>query len=81
MFRTLAVISLSLIGCGIGMILMANLYRTPANPHPFYHPIFLGHLGWKKEWWSRPGYILQRIGPILTTAGFLLGAISYFMRW
>lgn len=81
MTKTLAVTSLSLVGCGIGMILMANLFRTPENPHSFYHPIFLGHLGCKREWWSGPGYILQRIGQILTTAGFLLIAVSYFMRW
>ncbi|MDX9858823.1 MAG: hypothetical protein RBT76_13610 [candidate division Zixibacteria bacterium] len=81
MYKTLAVISLSFIGGGIAMILVANFFRTPENPRPFYHPVFLGHFGWKKEWWTPPGYVLQRIGPILVTAGFLLIAISYFMRW
>ena len=81
MIKTLAGISLSLIGCGLGMILAANFFRTPEHPHPFYYPVLFGHLGWKKEWWTRPGYILQRIGQILTTAGFLLMAISYILRW
>lgn len=65
---------------GIGLILAANLYRTEKNPHPFYHPIFLGHLGWKKEWWTKPGYLLQRIGPILMTVGLLSSAVYWWMR-
>lgn len=81
MTKTEAAISLSLVGCGLGMILAANLFRTSEHPHPFYHPVLFGHLGWKREWWTRPGYILQRTGPILMNAGFLLMAILYISRW
>lgn len=79
--RCLAWIAFSCIFGGLGMILAANLFKTPDHPHPFYHPIFLGHRGWKREWWTRPGYILQRIGPIIMGVGFLVSAVSYFMRW
>lgn len=62
---------------GLLMILSAGFFRTPQHPHRFIHPLFLGHFGWKKEWWTKPGYLLQRIGPILMATGFLCSAISY----
>ena len=81
MTKILAWIAFGCIFGGLAMILAANLFRTPKHPHPFYHPLFLGHLGWKKEWWTKPGYVLQRIGPIIMGIGFLVSAVSCFMRW
>lgn len=80
MIQILAWIALGFISSGLGMILAANLFKTRDHPYPFYHPVFLGHFGWKKEWWTKPGYSLQRIGAILKGVGFLIIAISYLVR-
>jgi len=75
-----ALANVILIVGGLVTILAASLFRSAENPHPFYHPIFLGHFGWKKEWWTGPGYVLQRIGTIMTSVGFLSLAIYYLRR-
>ena len=76
---TWAWLNASLICGGLAIILAANFFRTPENPRPFYHPIFLGHFGWKREWWTKPGYVLQRGGTILMSIGFLSAAV-YFLN-
>lgn len=74
------IVNAFLIFGGLSTILAANFYRTEKNPRPFYHPTFLGHFGWKKDWWRGPGYLLQRIGTIMISAGFLSSAVYWWMR-
>jgi hypothetical protein len=78
--NTWALVNAALIIGGLALIVAANFFRTPKNPRPFYHPIFLGHFGWKKEWWITPGYVMQRLGTILLSTGSLSLAVYFIAK-